>query len=98
MKEIEIKTGEIIKVVEFLLKSEARKATKFLHPKLIIRATRKTFGGKLLNGNLELFLTIGKPNYEEGEFVRRCLKVGEPFPIKKIQLKFLKKKGRQPKK
>jgi hypothetical protein len=34
--------------------------------------------------------TIGIPNYLR-EFIRKCKKAGEPFPVKKIQLKFLPK-------
>jgi hypothetical protein len=35
--------------------------------------------------------TIGKPNYEEREFIKKCKKAGEPFPVKKIQVKFYNK-------
>lgn len=37
---------------------------------------------------LDLRLTIGRPNYSERKFIKQCVKAGEPFPIKKIQLKY----------
>jgi hypothetical protein len=30
------------------------------------------------------------PYCREKEFIKKCKKVGEPFPVKKIQLKYLK--------
>ena len=79
-------------VVETLLRTEARMATKFLSEKEIVRASRKVFKGKILSGNIEIILTIGKPNFAEREFIKLCKKAGEPFPVKNIQLKFPSKK------
>ena len=81
------------KVIEALLINKASKATMYLSPKEIIRVTRTRFtnpksGKKYFErGNVELTLTIGKPNYAEREFIKLCLKAKEPFPIKKIQFK-----------
>lgn len=75
-------------VVEAIINNEAIKATKFISPKLIVRATRKLYGKKIIkNHNIEITLTIGKPNWAEREFIKLCEKSGEPFPIKKVQLK-----------
>ena len=41
----------------------------------------------------EIAVTFGKPNYEEREFIAKCRKSGESFPIRKIQLKFSKPKA-----
>jgi len=51
-----------------------------------VKATRQH---KLRKGGRgsTLLVTIGKPNYLERKFVRECQKAGEPFPIKRIQLK-----------
>lgn len=76
-------------VIENLLKSGAVKATKYLSQKEIIRATRRKFGGKFVKGNIEITITIGKPNYIERIFIKDCLRAKEPFPIKKVQLKAL---------
>jgi len=82
-------------VVEVLVNTNARVATKFLEPKFIVRATRTTYrknykNAKFNNGSLDITLTLGRPNYHEREFIKKCLIVKEPFPVKKIQLKFLK--------
>lgn len=79
-------------VIEVLLRSGAKSAVKFLSEKQIVRATRKTF--KSANdprANVELTLTLGRPNFAERKFVKLCKKAGEKFPVKKIQLKFAKK-------
>lgn len=84
--------SSISKTIEVLLRTEARQATKYLEPKLIVRATRKAYGGKLSKRlPIEIILNIGKPNYAEREFVKLCQKSGEKFPVKKIQLKHFKK-------
>ena len=33
-------------------------------------------------------LTCGKPNFAERAFVKKAVKAGEPFPVRKVQLKF----------
>lgn len=81
----------VAKVVETLISLNARVATKFLDEKLVVRATRRTFKGKIQRGNAEIFVTIGKPNYLERDFIKKCRKAGEVFPVRKIQLKFPKK-------
>jgi len=84
------------KVIETLISQKAIKATQFISPKEIIRAVRKSYkfsGTRKLprkDQNIEITLTIGKPNYVEREFIKKCIKAKEPFPIKKIQLKFIK--------
>lgn len=81
----------INKVIKTLLDMGAVKATAFISEKEVVRAKRKTFNGKIERGNIEISLTIGKPNYAEREFIKKCKKVNEPFPIKKIQLKLISK-------
>lgn len=83
-------------VVDFIINNEVKKATKYISPKLIVRAVRKSQkGGKpRKTDNIEISLTIGKPNYVEREFIKLCEASNEPFPVKKIQVKeyYLKKK------
>lgn len=76
--------------IEILLRSGAVRATKYFAPNHIIRATRKSydFRGGPKDTTVEIVLTIGKPNYAEREFVKKCKKAGEPFPVKKVQLRF----------
>ena len=80
------------KVIECILgNDEVIKATKYISPKEIIRAVRKTLRSqnrKTRKGeNIEIHLTIGKPNFLEREFIKDCLKAKEPFPVKNIQIK-----------
>jgi len=79
----------IEKVIETLLAQNARRATKYVSPTKVITATRRVFRGKILKrDNPEVVLKIGRPNYREREFIKLCQKVGERFPVKKIQLQF----------
>lgn len=78
-----------------LVESGAHIATKYLDDKTIVRATRRLYGYRkhsktpwLKGENIEISLTIGRPNYVERRFIKSAKKAGEPFPIRKIQLKF----------
>lgn len=87
----------VIQVTNAIINTEdVIKATKYISPILIVRAVRKTYKlvGRKPNtkGNIEIILSIGKPNYVEREFIALCKKAKEPFPVKKIQLKTWKKK------
>lgn len=75
------------KLVEAILDNGAKKATKFLSDKYVIKATRQGVADKR-DSRVTILLTLGAPNFEERDFIKKCNKVGEPFPIKKIQLKF----------
>lgn len=81
-------------VVNALLLNGAKTATKYVSEKLTIRASRKLYGGKLppKGSNEEIVLTIGRPNFEAREFIKKCKKAGEKFPVKKIQLTYPPKK------
>lgn len=88
---------EAAAVVEALMQSGARKATLYVSPTQTVKGSRPAFKSDKKRGrfadarktHIEILLTFGQPNYEEREFIRRCKKAGEPFPIKKLQLKFL---------
>lgn len=80
----------IVDLIEVLDGTGAIRATKYLSEKQIIRAVRRTYGGKIIKGNTEIVLTMGKPNYQEREFIKNCKKAGEGFPVKKIQIKWAK--------
>ena len=69
----------------------AYKATKYISEKETLKATRKRYKGNILKRHaVEIMFTLGKPNYEERDFIKKCKKAGEPFPIKKIQMRFPK--------
>lgn len=63
-------------------------ATKFLAPGHVVTVTRvgkrKTHGR---SPSVSVVVTMGRPNYRQRDFVKACLKAGEPFPVKKIQLR-----------
>ena len=53
------------------------KATKYLDEKLTVKATRKLYKGKILKGHaIEIVFTVGKPNYEEREIIKKRKKGG----------------------
>ena len=75
-----------------LIKLEAKRAMKYLSDKSVVTAMRRTYKGKILKkDNIDIVLKIGKPNYAEREFIKLCKKAKEPFPVKRIQLKYPKK-------
>jgi len=86
----------VAQVVDALLATDAWKATKFLSDKSIVRATRKMYGKDTPRGrridkrdrSVDISLVIGKPNYLEREFIKKCRKAGEPIPVKRVQLKY----------
>lgn len=68
-----------------------RKATVYDSPSLVAKATRLFRPRK--NGRGEsIIVTIGKPNFAERRFIRLALKAGEPFPVRKVQVKYWPKK------
>jgi len=83
---------ELSQALSALIKNEAVSATKYISDKIIVRTTRRAYKGKFAKDRLEILFTIGKPNFAEREFIKKLKKAGEPFPVKKIQLKFPNKK------
>ena len=71
-----------------------RSAVKFIDPKLVVRATRR-FKPDRRNTRTEILLTVGRPNYAERKFVKLCVKAGEPFPVKRVQVRRYAKKARR---
>jgi hypothetical protein len=96
-KENKVKVGRHVfgQLAERILDGGAYKATKYFGDKLTVKATRKLFkynGRKVDNRRkaVEIMFTIGPPNYEEREFIKKCFAAGEALPVKKIQVKFPK--------
>lgn len=80
-------------VLDALITTGASKAAKYLSDKLVVRVARPTFGpiGKkrvLRDTNIQVVLTIGRPNFEQRRFIKLAKKAREAFPVKKVQLKF----------
>lgn len=72
---------------------ELRSASVFQAPDFVITATRRgKCDGRAMHS--ELVLTVGKPNFRGRAFVKACLKAGEPFPVRKVQVRW--RKGARP--
>jgi hypothetical protein len=74
-------------LADVILKDGAKKATKYLSEKLVVKATRQGKTDKR-RGSTTIIFTAGAPNYAERRFIKLAKKAGEPFPIKKIQVKW----------
>lgn len=72
-----------------LIDFNVRKATKFVSPDFVVKATRQMKPDRR-GRSWTVILTFGKPNFRERLFVKSCQKAGEAFPVKKVQLKFYK--------
>ena len=64
----------------------ARRATQYLAHNYIVKATGQHKPNRRSRSQT-IIVTVGDPNYAEREFVKRCKKTGEPFPVKKMQLR-----------
>lgn len=61
-------------------------ATHYASPTRVVRVTE--VGKWRKRGRaLHFRITLGKPNYATRRFIKNAVKAGEPFPIKKLQLK-----------
>jgi hypothetical protein len=65
---------------------EVHSAIKYMAPDNVIKATRQ---GKFRSGERgsTVLVTFGKPNYAERLFIKKLKAAGEPFPVKKLQLR-----------
>lgn len=65
-------------------------ATKYVSPRLVIKATRRRADGKLASAHARqetVLVTIGQPNWRERHCIKRLQQAKEPFPVKKIQVR-----------
>lgn len=64
------------------------RATQYVSPSLVVKATRRRYDGKLLIRPRQetILVTSGQPNWRERQFIRQCQQAKEPFPVRKIQL------------
>ena len=78
------------KVIDALLSVHVpptRRATLYVAPDYVITASLRHKPRKRDRSH-EIVLKIGRPNFRERAFVKACQKAGEPFPVKKVQLRF----------
>lgn len=64
---------------------EIRRATAYLSPRLVIKATRLHRRDRRQQSET-FVVTIGAPNYRERAFVKDAKRAGERFPVRKLQL------------
>lgn len=79
--------SSVASLLQTLFTTGARKATKYLAPNQTLKVTRQH--PRKGRGDTVL-VTMGRPNYAERQFIKMARKAGEPFPIRKPQLRFAK--------
>lgn len=84
---MKITRDAISKTVFGLLETESRKATFYLDENTVVTAARR-FKPDKRGKFVEISLKLGKPNFRERLFIKACKKSGEPFPVKKLQMKW----------
>jgi len=65
-------------LAEHILEGGAYKATKYLSEKLTVKATLVRYKKGVVHGAKNILFTIGKPNYEEREAIKRNKRTGLP--------------------
>jgi hypothetical protein len=75
-----IGSNDVTRVVEAVVNCGTRKATYFISPKLVVKASAMHKQDRR-NSRETVVLTIGKPNYEERAFVAKCKKNGTKLPL-----------------
>jgi hypothetical protein len=81
------------KLMETILAPGIKKAAYFHSEKEVAKVTLRGKRDKR-DRHSTFLVTIGRPNYDEREFIKKCKKAGEPFPVKKIQVKLEVKKNK----
>lgn len=78
-----------------LYDSRIATVTKYVTESLTVKVTRRLYGKKRRPSltRSEFVVTAGRPNYAERAFIRKLGKAGEPFPVKKVQVKWRKSLG-----
>ena len=81
-----ILTKAISNVVETLINTDGKRAVKYLDAKTVVSACRR-FKRSSRAQVADFVLKIDAPNYLERKFISACKAAGEPFPVKKVQIK-----------
>lgn len=79
-------------IINTLIDNNFIKATKFISKDKIIRATRTRYGGKFSKGNIEITLSIGRPNFAEREYIKKNKEQKFPYDYLLTKSLILKKK------
>lgn len=90
MLSVQEKSAVVRSLIAALIMHGASRATKFISENETVTAKRVMYRGRIDKRarRQTAVVSFGRPNHAERLFIRRCKKAGEPFPVKKIQLKF----------
>ena len=73
-------------LLEAMLAGKLRSAVRYLSPRLRVKLTRhRRPSGRALGETFHL--AVGAPNYAERAFIAECVEAGEPFPVRRIQVR-----------
>ncbi len=73
--------------VDLVVSGGAKRAVKYLSPTRTVKATaRHKHGSK--DSAVVVVVTIGVPNYAESKYIKLLKKAEEPFPVKKLRVKW----------
>lgn len=91
MKTNSLVNNSAAKAVDALLTNpDVRQAIVYIRPDLTVKLTR-THRSRARQRQESYVLTIGKPAFAERRAVKLFQDAGEPFPVKKVQLRFWSK-------
>lgn len=75
----------LTKLIAAMIDPNVRTATAYLSPKYTMRFSRIHRHRRARSRTFAL--TLGTPNYEARQFIKRAKKAKEPFPVKRVQLR-----------
>jgi hypothetical protein len=77
------------KTVRTLLTTNFREAIGYITPKLRVKASVRRYKHQRDHRSFgyDIVLTVGRPNSREKHFVAAAIAAGEPFPIRKVQVR-----------
>lgn len=82
--------SHVARAIQSLVACDAHRATLYVSDRETVKVTNRNRRARAKN--LELVVTIGRPNWHERQRIKQFKKVGEPFPVKKVQLQYLPRK------
>lgn len=84
--------SHVARCIQSLVQTDAYRATLYVSPLETVKVTSRN--RKPRHGNLELVVTIGRPNWHERQRIKQFNKVKEPYPVKIVQLQYRPNKKR----
>lgn len=90
---LEIREAIAEATTDALLMPDLHKATRYLTPKLTIKATRQHRATSRTTRHT-ILVTVGTPNYFERRIIKASLKAGTCFPLKSTYHEFYSKPKR----